>query len=697
MRVPALAPYAAAALLISVGSSIAAIQGAHPARPAATAAASVAPAAHRVVPELSRTGRLAFWRDGKLWVSDLSGATRYAIASVDDIRRVSLTRWSTEGGSVAFVDGGLSLAVIAVDGTRVDVDLPFDLRTARYRVADIRWSPSGRRVAATLLQQGSGNSDAFLVDLTAATPQWTRLTGLDDLFIGDWISEDEVLAYTATGVIGIVSTAGRDKVRLLGGSVGVSPIVGPEGRIHYLVGRLPTTRDPALPYVTANSASAWSAATDGSDVRRETTWAINDIRLDARLPDGRYLAHRGSSTQQGTVGEDIDPLPSTTGVIERVRVAPDGRVAYGFTRERIARIDLAKIGVPPPASPATALTVFLETGGEADIWFPTQLSLARGGERVPAALARSTFAFAFGGHTWKLEGGVTSLLRVAPQLRRTALPLPEWSPTGEHLAVVEQAGSALSSSTFIAVVLGRDGEATRLTSTLGAARSYSWAPGGRELAVVVDGRGLSGIAPDAQLEVRFLDLAGKATRPAVAGTEVAWTAKGILVLTAAGIQRVEEGRATTVFAREKLATISVTGIDPSLAQLDATPDGAFVSVRLAVLETAGSRAYLVISRGGDTAPLRAIRADALSDTAWSPVGTDLGYTLDIRTASERAVIETASGVTLATQEGRFAGWSADGRWYYVARVTGLFAYPIGGGAAARVGPVGVPITAAPSR
>ena len=707
MKVRGLAPYALVAILIAAASSVAVLSTARPTSLAPVATASAGPSvAPRGGPELSKTTRLAYWRDRKLWVSDPSGSLRYAVASTDDVRRISLTRWALDGSAVAFVDSGFSLAVVTTDGTRTDVDLSLDLRNNGYRIVDLRWSPDVRRIAATLLRPGDGRSDAFVVDLGATRPAWSRLTSLEDLFVGDWISNEELLAYTAAGVIGIVGTRAPNTMRLITGASGVSPIIGPEGRIHYLVGRIPVTRDPSLPFVTANRASVWSAATDGSDVRRETTWEVNDLRLDARLPDGRYLAHRGSSSAQGSVSEDLDLLPTSGGVIERVRISPEGRTAYGFTPERIVKIDLTKLGTTPTTTGASGVTVFLETSGDADIWFPHSLSLARGGEGVQGA-PPLRYVLTLGSHIWQMDGGVATLLRPAPILRRTLVPLPKWAPSGDRLLVVEQAGPMASSTTFIGVVMERSGDAVRLGQTLAAARSYAWSPTGDELAIVVDKRGSSGVASDAQLEVRFLDPTGRITRPAIPSAEVAWTAKGLLLLIAdasggPAIQRLEsDGPARTLITRERIAADPRASTPPAatatIGSLDASRDGQFASLRLQTQDAATSRSFWVLL-GSDGAPLQYLRGDGLQDLAWSPTRPLVGYTLDVRTANERAVIASpTTGQAAVTQEGRFAGWSPDGEWYLVGRVTGLFAHPFAGGPAVRVGPAGVPVSAAPAR
>lgn len=704
MRLRVLIPYAVVAVLIAAGSSVAVLTAARPAAPAADASASASPsaAASRATPELSRTSRLAYWRDSRLWVSNLDGSVRYSIASVDDVRRVSLTRWSVDGGAVAFVDSGTTLTVADVQSSRTTVRLPRDLTGSGYQIKDLRWSPNGDRVAATVMRPSDGRSDAYVVDLAASTKAWTRVTQTEDLFIGDWISNDELLGYTGGGAIVTVTADERGTIRLLTGATGVSPVLGPDGRVHFLSGRV-GVRDPSFPFQTVSRGTVWSSATDGSDARRETSWEANDIRLDARLADGRYLVHRGSSNALGTVADDVVLLPSSAGVVERVRVTPDGRTAYGFTPDKIVRIDLSKLPTAPTATPTGSMTVFLDTSGDADVWFPSQLSLARGDARTAAAAA-DRYAFVLGGHLWRMEKGVATLLRSAsPAIRRTATAPARWSPDGEHLVMIEPAPQATSALT--AVVVGRDGTVTPLPGTLGAGRSYAWSTSGNELAIAVDRRG-AGTSGPAQLEIRFFDPTGRATRAPVTGTEVAWTRAGLYVLAdAAGpalqaLQRIEgDAPARTLTTLDKLLADprpATAGRSGTLSSLDGAPDGSFASVRMQVPDPSGSRSYLVIV-AADGVAREYVRADDLADVAWSPGSSHIGYTMGIRTVDERAVVIDLAGTVIARQEGRFAGWSPDARSYLVARDGSLFRYPLGGGAAVRLGPAAAPVSATTPR
>jgi hypothetical protein len=49
-------------------------------------------------------------------------------------------------------------------------------------------------------------------------------------------------------------------------------------------------------------------------------------------------------------------------------------------------------------------------------------------------------------------------------------------------------------------------------------------------------------------------------------------------------------------------------------------------------------------------------------------------------------------VVVVQADGRFAGWSPDGAWFYVATSGGLYARPLAGGALVRVSGVGVPVS-----
>ncbi|MDE3194223.1 MAG: hypothetical protein KGN00_11100 [Chloroflexota bacterium] len=697
-----LLPYAIVAALVVVASSAALFATVRPTADSGPSA-TVAPeaSATHAAPELSRTARLAYWRDKRLWVSDLDGSLRYPIASIDDVRRVSLTRWSTDGGSVAYVQASRVLVVVPTQGESVAVPLPRELLAGGYEIKDVRWSTDSRRIAATVLRQVDGTSDVYLVDLGASPPEWVRVTKMEDVFAADWISPNELLGYTAGGAVVVMTATQNGTVRLLTGAVGVSPIVGPDGRIYFLAGRVPFSRDPSFPFQTAMRASVWSVTADGSDARQETRWELNDLRLDARLPDGRYLIYRGASDALGTVTDQVTLLPSYAGVVERLRVAPDGRTAYGFTPDKIVRVDLTKVA---NAADPGAMTVFLDTSGDADVWFPPRATIARGTPSLPATPSIRS-AFMLGGHVWQMTKGVATLLVAGPALRRTLAPAPKWSPGGDHLLVVEP--TAQGYGTMAASVVDRSGNATALAQTVGTGRSFAWSPSGGEVAIAVDrgGQGATFSTSSANTEIRFFDPTGRATRAAIPGSEVAWTAAGLYLLAdVAGapgqaIERVDGDAAPrTIATGDRLAAdaraATTSGGGTTLSGLEASPNGSFASVRLRMSAPSSQRAYLVIL-GADGTRVQLIRQDDLADVAWSPTSAALGYSTGVRGGDEHAYVVKPDGTTIATTNGRFAGWTPDGSWYLVARAGGLYAHPVAGGAAVLLGPAAAPVSAAP--
>ena len=59
----------------------------------------------------------------------------------------------------------------------------------------------------------------------------------------------------------------------------------------------------------------------------------------------------------------------------------------------------------------------------------------------------------------------------------------------------------------------------------------------------------------------------------------------------------------------------------------------------------------------------------------------------------RRVLDAETGaVVAAVGEGRFAGWSPDGKWFYVARDSGLYAIALAGGEPVRISALGTPVS-----
>jgi hypothetical protein len=146
-----------------------------------------------------------------------------------------------------------------------------------------------------------------------------------------------------------------------------------------------------------------------------------------------------------------------------------------------------------------------------------------------------------------------------------------------------------------------------------------------------------------------------------------------------------------------------------ITQLYAVADPAYVGVtvsRLAATQTATTRnhAYVVVRvADGEPVHVTPIPVDTgPQDLAWSPAGHLFGFgqseivpTSGV-TIRRALVIDPVSGRTLVRTEGRFAGWSADGAWVYVARDDGLYAHRVEGSTdPVRVSTLGVIVAAAP--
>ena len=97
-----------------------------------------------------------------------------------------------------------------------------------------------------------------------------------------------------------------------------------------------------------------------------------------------------------------------------------------------------------------------------------------------------------------------------------------------------------------------------------------------------------------------------------------------------------------------------------------------------------------------------VLGDRIADEAWSPARPLIGYTNTLggqgipgtpTEAKPVAIVrDPANGAVVAEVDGRFAGWSPDGAWFYVATSGGLYARPLAGGELVRVSGIGVPVS-----
>src|SRR6266480_2799873 len=193
-----LLPYIAAAAVIAVGSVALVYATVDAEGPASSSGGGTA--APR---QLSSSGRLAYWRQSPsggfvLWASNLDGSEARSLTTLAaNTSRPFGTRWTGDAQAVAYATDD-SITVINLDGTHIDIRGLGQMRAAGFRLIDQRWSPSGKRVAATLQRSTDGKTDLWIGSLDRRELVAAGVFG--NAFFGDWLSDDEVLVESDTGV-----------------------------------------------------------------------------------------------------------------------------------------------------------------------------------------------------------------------------------------------------------------------------------------------------------------------------------------------------------------------------------------------------------------------------------------------------------------------------------------------------------------
>ncbi|HJW48807.1 MAG TPA: hypothetical protein VJ726_05270 [Candidatus Limnocylindria bacterium] len=723
-----LLPYALVSALVVVASVVAIVVSTTGAPAGPEVAASPSPSAaasasRQPVTDLSATGRLAYWRaepngDHLLWLANADNSRRRSVAKTTTPSTITKTKWSADGNSVAYVDGWTRLIVVRVDGATSSYSLAPALRSDNYRIVDHRFSPSGSRIAATVQRQTGSQSDVYIATADAT---WTRITNVEDAIAADWLDEEELLVQTTGGVISAVRASGMNQFRPLTGLTGSSPVIGSDGRVHFLAGRVTQFSGASETFVFAAAANVWSMTVDGTDVRREITPPDQEsLRLDGTWPGG-YLYHRGTNPAQLVIGRIPILLPSSAGLIERIAVSPDKRYAIGFAGTTVIRVDITAQGLAPNA------VLLLGSIDFGDVWFPrAPLARAEATPRPDAPAVR--YAFAHGGNIWTMgPDGVASVLRTgathAQTQRRFTIPLPRWSPAGDRILTVESLGTGASAQQLIPVIIDSAGKVTRLTAVSSVKEAVTWSPDGTRIAAVaLPASPLDPSILQSELTVRVMTADG-ALGQTIPGREVVWTTPGMFVLTNGTIRandRARDEQAIELWnGTQKRTVTTVARIigDPrafvgsvsagatrgitSVSNITAAADGTFAAVRVAFLGSSATP-FLVLLRASDGAAMQYVLGDRIADEQWSPSRALIGYTNTtggqgiVGTPTEAkpsaVVRDAATGAVLAEVEGRFAGWSPDGAWFYVATSGGLHARPLAGGALVRVSGLGVPVS-----
>jgi hypothetical protein len=234
-------------------------------------------------------------------------------------------------------------------------------------------------------------------------------------------------------------------------------------------------------------------------------------------------------------------------------------------------------------------------------------------------------------------------------------PFPTWSPDG-NVAYTDLVGS------FDSAGFGADGEVRIVTPTNGARvvtyRAREVAFGGGKTYLVDNGR--LNLPLQTRTDHSIVEMTPTGTRTV---TTAALLSAGSQFGAAQGLQ---------------------------LSMLGASADGLFLSARISP-PTASVGFIFAVFRTADGGPTLQVPGQDVADIRWSPTGHLVGMTLAnipvVRDAETSAIVASATS-------GRFAGWSPDGKWFYVARDTGLYAQLLSGGEPVRISALGVPVSTA---
>jgi len=715
-RVHVLLPYALAATAVVVASAIALAATVRTTPTGLGApAASAEPSSGARVTALSDV-RMAYWRPTsngalELWVSDLDGDHRSRIATAGADTDLALTRWSPDGTAVGYTIAGGTIGIAWLDASNATVPMPSQLRAARWKIVGYEWSPDAKRIAATFRAANglSNESEVYVADAKASAG-WERVTTMGDAFAGHWIDGDRLFIETSSGMIAVLDLSTK-AIRPITGMPATSPLVGRDGRVYFAGGRSVGGDVASLP--VANG-WVWSATIDGDDLRKETMAELAQTRLFGILADGRAVT--GVPGGVYFAADTLVPLAFVgAGTVRRVVVSDDGRRVIGLTDSRILQIDAAKIpralapGTLPPVAAATTLLSGLR---DADVWAARRaVTLSR--SAAPTGGPRARLAFLLGRTLWSADpdGSVRTVLSEPTFFIST----PRWSPSGERLAAIVTSGSP---ERAYLVVSG-----PRLTKRweIPALATPYWSADGASVAVWYTS------GPLAEWTTQSYDAETGVPGERITGRAL-WTTAGRMVLTDGEIeppsgnappsgirtgQRIEliDGsarRAITdarrIAASALLRDVPDATLPPFISQLLPSGDPAYVGVTLSRARQGGtsSNAFVVV-RVSDGEPVYVLSMPIQSgafDLTWSSVGHLLGWSVSEPsgpggTFVRRAIlVDPIERRTLFRADGRFAGWTPDGQWAYVARDEGLFAHRVdGSGDPVRVSPIGVPVVA----
>ena len=150
-----------------------------------------------------------------------------------------------------------------------------------------------------------------------------RAGDFGNAFAGAWLSDDEVLIESDTGVLGAVAQPGQPLRKLVDRSA-ASPFFDGT-RVFFLQGFVTATGNATGIFVT--NPAVWSVLPDGRELRAEGRLELaGTLRLDGLWPDGRFLMHVGVDQTQYLVGPRSTTLAPSS-LLRRAVVSADRRSA----------------------------------------------------------------------------------------------------------------------------------------------------------------------------------------------------------------------------------------------------------------------------------------------------------------------------------------------------------------------------------
>src|SRR5205814_1091878 len=284
--------------------------------------------------------------------------------------------------------------------------------------------------------------------------------------------------------------------------------------------------------------------------------------------------------------------------------------------------------------------------------------------------------------------------------RLSGLALPQWSPRGDRILYFDT-----SRNRGAVFVTDLTGGADRLSDQNAAGPFPAWSPDGNVAYTALIGSfDSAGFGADGEVRIVSPTSGGRivtyrAREVAFGGGKTYLIGNGTLNLplqtrTDHSILESTPTGTRTVATATSLSAGTPFGASRALqlSMLGSSADGAFLSVRIS--PATGTVGFIFsILRAADGTPTLNVVGQAVADIRWSPAGHLAGLTLD---GNIPVVRDADTGRTVASAgSGRFAGWSPDGTWFYVARDDGLYAMPLTGGEPVRINPLGVPVSTTP--